>query len=225
MCTGVRLDHVSYACAAEEFSSTVNRLGGLLGAAFRDGGVHPRYGTRNAVLPLDGDCYVEVVAPLGHPSTETRPFGQAVRRRAELGGGWLGWVVAVDDLAPFEQRLGRQAAEGHRRRPDGTLLQWRQIGLLELLDDPQIPYLLQWCCPGSEHPSADADGRVAIEQLAIAGQRAQVLAWLGTPQADPLPHVHVQWLPAPVPAAQDAWDEAGLVAVDFRTAHGTVRVD
>ncbi|MBS2966774.1 VOC family protein [Actinocrinis puniceicyclus] len=219
----MRLDHVSYACRADAFPSTLSRLGSLLGAAFRDGGVHPRYGTRNAVLPLDGGCYVEIVAPLEHPSTDTMPFGRAVRRRAALGGGWLGWVVAVDDLAPFEQRLGRAAAEGHRRRPDGTLLQWRQIGLLDLLRDPQIPYLVEWDCPRGEHPSADADGTVGIERLQIAGRRAAILDWLGTPEADPLPHVHVDWL-EPTGPAQRA-DESGLVAVDFRTAHGPVRID
>lgn len=217
------LDHVSYACDAEAFPSTVSRLGALLGAPFTDGGLHPRYGTRNAVLPLDGGCYVEVVAPLEHPATDTMPFGQAVRRRAKLGGGWLGWVVSVDDLAPFEARLGRPSAEGHRRRPDGMLLEWQQIGLLDLLEDPQIPYLIQWRCPKQEHPSAGADGSVGIERLEIAGKRAEILAWLGTPEIDPLPHVHVNWL-EPGDAA-NAWDEAGLLAVDFRTAHGPVRID
>jgi hypothetical protein len=220
---GVRLDHVSYAVGIDEFPSTVSRLGALLGAAFTDGGVHPRYGTRNAVLPLDHGCYVEVVTPLDHPSTDAMPFGRAVRRRAELGGGWLGWVVGVDDITTFEKRLGRPSAEGHRRRPDGVLLEWRQIGLLELLDDPQIPYLIEWRCPPGQHPSAGADGQVAIDRLEISGRRAQILAWLGTPEVDPLPQVHVNWLePADLEAA---YDEAGLVAVDFATAHGPVRID
>jgi hypothetical protein len=196
----VRLDHVSYACAIDAFPSTVSRLGALLGRPFTDGGVHPRYGTRNAVLPLDGG-----------------------KRRAALGGGWLGWVVSVDDLAPFEKRLGRPSAEGHRRRPDGVLLEWKQIGLLELIEDPQIPYLIEWCCPQTDHPSAGSDGAVGIDRLEISGERAAILEWLGTPEIDPLPHVHVNWLePADV---ANAYDEAGLVAVDFHTAHGPVRID
>jgi hypothetical protein len=219
----VQLDHVSYACEIDAFPSTVSRLGALLGRPFTDGGVHPRYGTRNAVLPLAGGCYVEVVTPLDHPATDSAPFGQAVRRRAALGGGWLGWVVSVEDLAPFEKRLGRPSAEGHRRRPDGVLLEWRQIGLLDLIEDPQIPYLIRWDCPQTEHPSAGADDALGIDRLEIAGERSSVLEWLGTPETDPLPHVHVNWLePADV---ANAYDEAGLVAVDFRTAHGPVRID
>lgn len=221
--SAVRLDHVSYAVEPAEFASTVSRLGSLLGAAFTDGGVHPRYGTRNAVLPLDGDCYVEVVTPLEHPSTDGMPFGCAVRRRAEIGGGWLGWVVAVDDIGPFEQRLGRSAGAGHRRRPDGVLLKWLQIGVLELLGDPQIPYLIQWDCPGADHPSSGATGQIGVEMLEIAGRRTEILDWLGTPERDPLPHVHVNWLDPVDPAV--VYDEAGLVAVDFRTPHGTVRID
>jgi hypothetical protein len=219
----VRLDHVSYAVASDAFAPTVSRLGSLLGAAFRDGGVHPGYGTRNAVLPLSGGAYVEVVAALEHPSTYRAPFGQAVRRRAELGGGWLGWVVGVDDLAPFEVRLGREARDGQRRRPDGELLTWRQIGVLELIDDPQLPYFIQWQCPDAEHPSTGAADSLGIEQLEIAGERGAILEWLGTPEHDPLPHVHVNWLPAA--DLEAAYDEAGLVAVDFHTPHGTVRID
>jgi hypothetical protein len=219
----VQLDHVSYAVGCSEFPSTVNRLGALLGAPFVDGGVHPRYGTRNAVLPLDGGSYVEVVTPLDHPATDKMPFGRAVRRPAELGGGWLGWVVSVEDLAPFEKRLGRPSAEGHRRRPDGVLLEWRQIGLLDLIEDPQLPYFIEWCCPDTEHPSSGADGTVGIDRLEISGERGAILDWLGTPEIDPLPHVHVNWLEPTDPAV--AYEDAGLVAVDFHTAHGPVRID
>ena len=32
----------------------------------------------------------------------------------------LGWVVAVDDITPLEERLGRESVKGNRHRPDGT---------------------------------------------------------------------------------------------------------
>ena len=219
----VRLDHISYAVDIDSFPSTVSRLGSLLGASFSDGGVHPRFGTRNAVLPLSEGAYLEVVTPLDHPATDSAAFGQAVKRRAALGGGWLGWVVGLDDLTPFEARLGRDAAHATRHRPDGTLLEWRQIGILELIDDPQLPYLIEWSGGPEMHPSCGATGQVGIDRLEIAGDRDLVLEWLGTKDEDPLPQVHVNWLaPADV---LNAYDEAGLVAVDFHTAHGSVRID
>ena len=84
-----------------------------------DGGVHPRFGTRNMILPLADDRYIEVVEVLDHPASDKAPFGQVVRARSESGGGWMGWVIAVDDLAEVEGRLGREAVEGCRKLADG----------------------------------------------------------------------------------------------------------
>ena len=50
----MRLDHVSYAAGPDGLESTAERLGARLGEPFRDGGIHPRVGTRYMVLPLAG---------------------------------------------------------------------------------------------------------------------------------------------------------------------------
>ncbi len=91
----MRLDHLSFAAGPDGLAGTAQRIGGLLGRDFVDGGVHPRFGTRNMVLPLADHTYLEVVEVLDHPASDKAPFGQAVRARSALGGGWLGWVVAV----------------------------------------------------------------------------------------------------------------------------------
>lgn len=213
----VRLDHVSYAVSSSELVSTVGRLGSALGATFRDGGVHPRFGTRNFVLPLGGGSYIEVVAPLDHPAADSAPFGKAVKARAEDGGGWLGWVVGVDDITAWESRLGRPAADGHRVRPDGFDLRWKQLGVLDLMADPQLPYFLQWLVAADQRPAAGAADTPAIERMEIAGDRAAVLGWIGgSDDHDPLDEVKVDWVEA---------EEPGVVAVHFRTPHGTVRID
>src|SRR6476646_5085524 len=111
--SGMRVDHVSYAAEHDGLKATAARLAKVIGVDAVDGGIHPRVGTRNVILPLAHDRYVEVVEVLDHPASDTAPFGQAVRARSENGGGWLGWVVAVDDLGPAEERLGREAAPGN----------------------------------------------------------------------------------------------------------------
>ena len=126
--------------------------GALLGTDFVDGGVHPRFGTRNMILPLADDTYLEIVEVLDHPASDKAPFGQAVRARSALGGGWLGWVVAVDDIAVVEARLGREAVKGNRHRPDGTELRWKQIGVNGLIADPQLPFFIEWESPAELHP-------------------------------------------------------------------------
>ncbi|MEZ0094037.1 VOC family protein [Streptacidiphilus sp. EB129] len=212
----MRLDHVSYAVGRNSFVDTVQRLGSALGAAFMDGGVHPRFGTRNFVLPLAGGTYVEVVTTLDHPAADRAPFGRAVAKRAEEGGGWLGWVVSVDDIGPVETRLGRPAAEGHRVRPDGFDLRWKQLGLLELMEDPQLPYFLQWLVEPAEIPSAQPRTTTRITGLTIAGDSKVISDFLGEPADHPLDQTDVTW-------ADD--EEPGLVAVAFETARGPVTVE
>lgn len=213
----MRLDHVSYAVSSNELVDTVQRLGQQLGGSFVDGGRHPRFGTRNFVLPIEGGTYVEVVAALDHPASDKAPFGQAVKARAAAGGGWLGWAVAVDDIAVVEARLGRPSVEGHRVRPDGFDLTWRQIGVAALIEDASLPFFLQWTCPPEQHPSLAGTAHVAAVSCELAGDRDRVREWLGGPVNAPIDGSAIEWVEA---------EEPGLVAVHFRTASGdVVRVD
>ena len=138
----MRVDHVVYAAERDGLKATAQRLAEQIGVTPIDGGVHPRFGTRNIILPLAHERYVEVVEVLDHPASDKAPFGQAVRARSEAGGGWLGWVVQVDDIAVVESRLGREAVLGNRHRPDGVELRWKQLGVKGLQADPQLPYFI-----------------------------------------------------------------------------------
>ncbi len=211
----MRLDHLSYACTTSEIADVIQRIGGDLGATFVDGGRHPQFGTRNFILPLARGCYIEVVSALDHPAAEKAPFGRAVAQVAADGGGWFSWVVAVDDISPVEKRLGREARQGHRIRPDGVDLCWKQLGVLNVMEDPELPFFVEWSSSGAEHPSSGGSA-VAIERIEIAGEPAAVTTWLGTGGADPLAGIDVDWVEA---------EDDGLVAVWFTTPHGSVRID
>jgi Glyoxalase-like domain len=211
----MRVDHVSYAAEVDGLKATAQRLAKKLGVTPVDGGIHPRFGTRNIILPLAHDRYVEVVEVLDHPASDKAPFGQAVRARSELGGGWLGWVVSVDDLSEAEQRLGRQAAAGSRRRPDGIELKWRQLGVKGLMADPQLPFYIQWD-DQSPHPSAGATTDVTISGLQIAGDPERVCKWLGLPADQTSNFIDFTFV-AP-------HGNPGLLAVTFHTARGPVTI-
>ena len=212
----MRLDHVSFAAGPGGLAATAERLSKLLGEDFIDGGIHPRFGTRNKILPLTDGTYLELVEVLDHPASDKAPFGQAVRARSELGGGWMGWVVAVDDITPLEERLGRESVKGNRHRPDGTELLWRQLGVKGLQSDPQLPFFVQWETDPALHPSAGSSGNISLEALEIAGDPARVTEWLGAPVEQPLEDVKVDWVAPNGPP--------GIVAVAFQTPNGLVRL-
>ena len=212
----MRLDHLSYAAGPDGLESTARRIGALLGREFLDGGVHPRFGTRNMVLPLADRTYLESVEVLDHPASDKAPFGQAGRARSALGGGWRGWAVEVDDIAVPEQRLGRAAAQGSRHRPDGVELRWKQIGINGLMADPQLPFFIQWEVEPDLHPSTGADDSLDLACLEIAGDPQRVSEWLGAPVAAPLEDVKVEWVaPHGTP---------GIIAVQVLTPNGLVRL-
>jgi hypothetical protein len=213
----MRLDHLSYAAGPEGLAACVQRLGSRLGAGFTDGGIHPSFGTRNFVLPLASSTYLEVVEALDHPAVDRAPFGRAVRSRSEDGGGWLGWAIEVDDIRTVEHRLGRPAADGHRRRPDGFDLRWKQIGINDVLADPQLPFFVQWISDDEHHPSG-AGSHIALRGLHIAGDQGRIDDYIGTSSRQPLDGIDVEWSPP-------SEDEIGLVSAVFDTASGEVRLD
>lgn len=175
----MRVDHVSFAADKSGCKATAERLGESLGVTPVDGGLHPRFGTRNMILPLAHERYVEIVEVLDHPSADKAPFGQVVRARSEAGGGWMGWVLRVDDdLESVERRLDRPAVDGHRRLPDGRDFKWKQIGIKGTMADPQLPFFVKWG-DGSPHPSQEAATEVTIASLQIAGDPDRVRDWLG----------------------------------------------
>lgn len=212
----MHLDHVSFAVGADGLAGTTASLGKLLGAAFLDGGAHPRFGTRNMILPLNNRQYLEVVEVLDHPASDKAAFGQAVRERSDAGGGWMAWCVSVDDMTEVEHRIGRHAVPGNRRRPDGFNLEWRQIGTSSMRADPQLPYVTCWDIDPAEHPSQMADSEISLTSLDIAGSPQRLSDWLGEPVIDALEEINVNWTaPHGLP---------GIMAATFSTPHGDVRI-
>lgn len=213
--SGMRVDHVSYAAEHDGLRATAERLSQRIGVQPVDGGIHPRFGTRNVILPLAHDRYVEIVEVLDHPASDKAPFGQAVRARSEAGGGWLGWVIAVDDITTVELRIGRHAVDGNRYRPDGVELKWRQVGVNGLISDPQLPFFVQWA-DQTVHPSVGAHTQVTIDGLQIAGDPERVREWLDLPP-DKVSSVIDFTFVAP-------HGTPGLLAVTFDTPTGKVTI-
>lgn len=90
-------------------------------------------------------------------------------------------------------------------------MRWRQIGVLDTMDDPVLPFFVAWESPASDHPSAGGSS-VALASLEMCGDPASVSALPGVTED----LVAIQWVDDDTP---------GITAIWFDTAHGRVRID
>jgi hypothetical protein len=214
----MQLDHISYATSHDQLADTVQRLGSRLGSTFVDGGIHPRFGTRNFTASLKNNQYIEVVCPLDHPATEQTPWGKAVSKKAQEGGGWLTWVFSTEDISPFEEKFRRKAVEGHRTRPDGTDLKWKQIGVKEIADSRELPFFIEWLT--EDHPSKSGSTVSKIEKIVISAKDQLSDSWFKSEILGALENVSIDWVD---PSSQDG--ETGIVSIHLNTPYGSVVLD
>ena len=214
----MRLDHVSYVTSHDQLADTVQRLGSRLGTTFVDGGIHPRFGTRNFTAPLLDGKYIEVVCPLDHPATEQTPWGKAVSKKAQEGGGWLTWVFSTEDISPIEEKFGRKAVEGHRTRPDGTDLKWKQIGVKEITDSRELPFFIEWLT--EDHPSKDGNAVARIEKIVISDANLLADSWFKEEIISSLAEVEINWV-----ESNYNDEEKGIIMIEFSTPEGMKKLD
>jgi hypothetical protein len=214
----MRLDHVSYVTSHDQLADTVQRLGSRLGTTFVDGGIHPRFGTRNFTAPLLDGKYIEVVCPLDHPATEQTPWGKAVSKKAQEGGGWLTWVFSTEDISRIEEKFGRKAVDGHRTRPDGTDLKWKQIGVNEITESKELPFFIEWLT--EDHPSKDGNPSVQIEKIIIVDDEELNASWFKEDILKSIGDIEIVWTPK-----ADSPQDLGITSIVFKCLGSKVQID
>jgi hypothetical protein len=129
------------------------------------GGVHPGRGTRNALLALGGQRYLEIMAPDPKQPADSEKRGLHKLTEPRI----LGWASHLATAQVIADRL-KQAGlaftgptPGSRKRPDGRVLNWKTI---ELKDDFSglLPFFIEWGA-GSPHPSADSPQGVRLTRF------------------------------------------------------------
>ena len=78
------------------------------------------------------------------------------------------WVLATENILKVEENLGRKAVDGQRKKPNGSILQWKQLGVLDILEDSQQPFYIQWI--NGEHPSSDGTPNARLLNIIINGE-------------------------------------------------------
>jgi hypothetical protein len=196
------LDYVSFETSHEQLADTVQRSG-----------------IRNFALPLQNGHYIEIVCLLDHPESDTSPFGKGVSKRGAEGGSWLAWEVAFDDVSKVEARLGRQAVDAHRAKPDSHNLSWNQMGILGNLEEKHLSFFIEW--KSLDQSSTGVKVIVKILRIEIAETEKLITDWLGSKLARTLgSDVKVISL-TPVGGGRGS----GIVALYIMTASGVVSVN
>ncbi len=147
------------------------------------GGVHPGRGTRNAVLSLGPNSYLEIMAPdPAQPALTWYRMLPALREPRLVG--WVVHASGIERVAALALSAGfaiDRPVAGSRARPDGKILQWKAF----MLKDDRgglLPFFIEWH-RGAPHPSADAPGGCGLERFAIRSpdreERARECAALG----------------------------------------------
>jgi hypothetical protein len=135
------------------------------------GGSHPGTGTRNALLGLGGKQYLEIIAP--DPLQPAYKFHVDVRTVKEPR--LISWAVATTDIHAMARRTRESRhpilgpREGSRARPDGRLLRWQTLSLLNRFGTQTIepiPFFIEWAAD-LVHPSQDAPKGCELQAFEI----------------------------------------------------------
>ena len=142
----------------------------------------------------------------------------AVSKKAREGGGWLTWVFSTENLKPIEIKFGRQAIEAHRRRPDGSDLKWKQIGVKEIAESREFPFFIEWIT--SDHPSLQGESHSKIQVINIADDNKLESSWFKKEILNALGEVTINWLDP-----SDNYGETGIVSIQVATPNGVFILD
>ncbi|MBI4306904.1 MAG: VOC family protein [Chloroflexi bacterium] len=159
------LDHLVY--ATPDLESSVDELELRLGVRSVPGGRHPGRGTRNALLALGAERYLEIIGPDHgrgrHRGPRAFDIDRLVRPCLKT------WAVKAPGL---EQQVERARTAGYdpgdiiprsRERPDGELLRWKLTSHGDEHPEWLVPFLIDW--GDSPHPSQSSPGGVTLVGL------------------------------------------------------------
>ena len=166
----MRIDHVIYATA--DLDEAAAKVESELGLSVVPGGRHEGHGTHNRIVPLGGG-YLELMAVADPNEAADSPMGSAVQARlTEQGDGLFAWVIVLDGVEQFADRLGLPVITVAREG-----LSARVAGLAEGLRNPVLPFFLERD-EGVADPGEGADAG-GITWLEVAGDRQALESRLG----------------------------------------------
>ena len=165
MAAALTVDHLVYITA--DLDATSAELERLLGVRPAGGGVHVGRGTRNTLLSLGGDVYLEVLGP--DPEQEVQ---QPASRfpACPLLRTWAVKAPQIEASVASARSRGFDPGDVNamsRARPDGVLLEWRLTsgagGGLGEGEVNLVPFMIEW--GATEHPALSTPTSCTLTSL------------------------------------------------------------
>ena len=176
----LRIDHVVR--AVRDLDEAGERWDRTLGLSSIPGGVHPRWGTANRIVPLGRD-YLELMAIVDRSAAAATVLGRALLALTADGDAWFAVCVADDDIDATAARLDMEVVPGSRERPDGSVVSWRGAGIEDPRRTADLPFFIAWDGPPGQHPGAASaahrSGATGIAWVEIVGDAERCAAWTG----------------------------------------------
>jgi hypothetical protein len=101
------------------------------------------------------------------------------------------WVISVEDIKLAEKVLERNSVEGVRRKPDGTTLKWKQIGVLDVLNDSKNPFFIEWI--SMNHPSKDGSPKAKLSKIVMNGELKDLNPKFNDTFSEILQEIEIVW--------------------------------
>lgn len=130
------------------------------------GGEHPSQGTANAIIPMAGGLYWEILGP--NPKNETTVgLGEWAAKLSTPD--LVSFAVSTKDFEHIQNNANSlglavsKISNGSRITPEGKLLNWRTIRLSDERYRGLIPFFIDW--GDSQHPSESGPAIASVRYV------------------------------------------------------------
>jgi len=162
----LEIDHLLL--AAHNLQDGINAVSDKLNVTASPGGKHPNQGTENALLGLQGQKYLEIIA-----GDKTSDIHSNIRQECEkfITPGMYWWALRCSDISALRDKLIEQnipcsdIQDGSRIDTDGNEITWKLLFAESDLYGKAMPFFIQW---GNHHPSNNQDCNTALKEVRIS---------------------------------------------------------
>ena len=160
-----QIDHLFY--GTHNLEQSIDELEQLLGVRATFGGSHPGWGTKNYLLALGPESYLEIIGPDEEQDITPTLFGLDKL----TSPGLITWDMKSDDLEGVRTKMIAadirfgEILSGSRHKADGSLLSWRLSNPFIVHAKGIVPFLIDW--GGGPHPAAQCPKGCTLLKLEL----------------------------------------------------------